>query len=144
MPVAAIMRSMRVSWPVGRGIGDDALLDVLGLADIEHVAAAIDHAIDAGPRRRLFDGVDDGVAAGGERTRLLLLVALDRRGLVSFRQRLFVVVLDEIGLRRDVFLRIAHACRRFTLFGLKPSQAKNIGFLNDDILELLSGSSPLN
>ena len=124
-------------------IGADALLDVLGLADIEHVAAAIDHAIDAGPRRRLFDGVDDGVAAGGERTRRLV-VELDCRGLVGFRQRLFVVLLDEIGLRRDVFLRIAHACRHFTLFGLKPGQAANIDFLNDDILELLSGSSPLN
>ena len=124
-------------------VGADALLDVLGFADIEHVAAAIDHAIDAGPRRRLFDGVDDGVAAGGERTRLLL-VALDCRGLVRVRQRRLVVLFDEIRLRRDVFLRIAHACRRFALFGLKPSQAANIGFLNDDILELLSGSSPLN
>ena len=124
-------------------IGADALLDVLGLADIEHVAAAIDHAIDPGPRRRLFDGVDDGVAAGGERTRRLL-VARDCRGLVRFRQRLFVVVLDEIRLRRDVFLRIAHACRQFTLFGLEPGQVTNIDFLNDDILELLTGSSPLN
>ena len=80
---------------------------------------------------------------GGERTRRLL-VKLDRRGLVGFRQRLFVVLLDEIGLRRDVFLRIAHACRQFTRFGLKPGWVANIGFLNDDILELLTGSSPLN
>jgi hypothetical protein len=29
-------------------IGDDALFDVLGLADIEHLAVGIDHAIDAG------------------------------------------------------------------------------------------------
>ena len=124
------------------GVSRDALLDVLGLADIKHVAAAIDHAIDAGPRRRLFDGVDDGVAAGGERTRRLL--DLDCRGLVRFRQRFFVVLLDEIGLWRDVFLRIAHALGHFALFGLMPSQATNIVFLNDVILELLSGSSPLN
>ena len=89
-----------------------------------------------------LDGVDDGVAAGGERTRHL--VGLDCRGLVGFRQRLFVVLFDEIGLRRDVFLRIAHVCRQFLLFGLKPGQVANIDFLNDDILELLTGSSPLN
>ena len=32
----------------------------------------------------------------------------------------------------------------FALFGLKPGQAANIDFLNDDILELLTDSAPLN
>ena len=98
------------------GVGGNALLDVLGLADIEHVAARIDHAIDAGPRRRLLDGVDDGVAAGGERTGSRR-IELECRSLVGFRQRRLVILLDEIGLGLDVFFRIAHACA-LTLFGL--------------------------
>jgi hypothetical protein len=34
------------------GIGRDALLDVLRLADVEHFAGRIEHSIDAGRRRR--------------------------------------------------------------------------------------------
>ena len=48
-------------------IGGDALPDVLGLADIEHVAVRIDHAVDAGRGRRVLGVAQDGGAAGGER-----------------------------------------------------------------------------
>ena len=48
-------------------IGDDALPDVLGLADIEHLARGIEHAIDAGRRRRELGVAQQRRAAGRER-----------------------------------------------------------------------------
>ncbi len=47
----------------------DALPDALGLADIEHVAGGIDHAIDAGRHRSVFRITLDRRAAGRERLR---------------------------------------------------------------------------
>ena len=49
-------------------IGRDAFADVLGLADIEHRAVRIDHAIDARRRRRVLDVPQDRGAAGRQRT----------------------------------------------------------------------------
>ena len=69
-------------------IGDNAFLDVLRLADIEHVAARVDHAIDAGPRRRELGVVDDGGAAGGQRALVLIGASIGRIGQPSdLRQR---------------------------------------------------------
>ena len=90
-------------------IGLDALFDVLGLADIEHVAAAIDHAINAGPRRRELGTLNDRGAAGGERTPLLIEGRLRGFGRIGLRQRLLVVFLDDLGLGRDLWFRGAHA-----------------------------------
>ena len=80
-------------------IGDDALFDVLGLADIEHVALRIDHAIDAGRRRRVAGMIDDRVAAGSERDG-----DFGNGLLFGLRQSLIVVLLDEIDLGLDVGL----------------------------------------
>ena len=91
------------------GIGGNALFDVLRLADIEHVAARIDHAIDARPRRRELGVVHDRGAAGGKRTGFFVEGKLRGFGLVGLRQRLLVVFLDDLGLGRDFWLRDIHA-----------------------------------
>ena len=59
-------RDARVVGRRPRVVGD-ALLDVLGLADIEHLAFGVDHAVDAGPGWRVLDGARNRGAAGGER-----------------------------------------------------------------------------
>ncbi len=43
--------------PVGLGVGGDAFFEVLGLADIECLALAVEHAVDA---RRTREGLDRG------------------------------------------------------------------------------------
>ena len=48
---------------------DDALLDALGLADIEHLAGGIDHAVNAGRGRGEFRIALDRRAAGDKRLR---------------------------------------------------------------------------
>ena len=105
--------------PGRAGIGGDALFDVLRLADIEHVAARIDHAIDARPRRRELGVMDDRGAAGGERALLLVEAKLRRFRVIRLRQRLLVVLLDGLDLGRDPasaisadrdFLASDHSC----------------------------------
>ena len=56
-------------------IGGDPLLDVLRLADVEHLALRIDHAIDAGRRGRVLDRARDRGAAGRQRAGPLPLLA---------------------------------------------------------------------
>ena len=85
-------------------IGGDPLLDVLRLADVEHVALGVDHAIDAGRRRRVLDRARDRGAAGGERAgRCLCRLQLG--------QCLLVVLLAEFARRVDVFGRAVHGIR---------------------------------
>jgi hypothetical protein len=91
----------------GAGVGDDALADVLGLADVEHLAIAIDHAVDARRGRRQLGMVGDDGTADGERPRAGREV--DRALLL--RQRLLLVVLDELGARIDVLLGSVHAVK---------------------------------
>ena len=50
-------------------VGRDPLLDVLRLADVEHLAGRIEHAIDAGRRRRELGVTQQRGAAGRERRR---------------------------------------------------------------------------
>ena len=90
-------------------IGANAVFDVLRLADIEHVAARIDHAVDAGLGRRELGVTEDGVAAGGQR--ISPLASPRRRGsrMSDSRKRRLLVVLDGLDLRLDVFFRNAHA-----------------------------------
>ena len=52
---------------LGRHIGGDALLDRARLADIEHLALGPDHAIDAGPERRMAPEGADRLGAARER-----------------------------------------------------------------------------
>jgi hypothetical protein len=89
-------------------VGANAVPDVLRLADIEHVAPRIDHAVDAGLGRRQLDVTEDGGAAGGKR---VLDVVVDSRSTVlfRFRKRRLLVFLDDLDLGLDVFLRNAHA-----------------------------------
>ena len=49
-----------------RRIGGDPFLDRSGLADIEHLALGADHAIDAGPERRVAPEGLDGLGAARE------------------------------------------------------------------------------
>jgi len=88
------------------GIGDDAFADVLGLADVEDVAVGIDHAVDAGRRRRQLGMAGNGGSPGGERTRRR---QTDRPLPLGIGQRRFLVLLDEFGGRVDVFLPSVHA-----------------------------------
>jgi hypothetical protein len=80
-------------------IGDDALADVLRLADVEHLAGAIEHAIDAGRSRRVPGVGDDGGTAGGKPGRRRFLES-GRHLVLELRQaRILLVVLEaEIGL----------------------------------------------
>ena len=78
--ISAVSATMRVE-AVGarrRGIGRDALLQALGLADIEHVARRIQHAIDAG---RVGQGLQIGRDAVG---------ACQGRGKRSFGRRFLI------------------------------------------------------
>ncbi len=54
--------------PGGLGIGGNALPQAARLADIEHVAAGIEHAVDAGPVVELLEIVADHQVAGPCRT----------------------------------------------------------------------------
>ena len=89
-------------------IGRDPLLDALGLADIEHLAFGVDHAIDARAGRRMLDGPHDRRAAAGQGTGGRLIQ-------VEFRQRRFVVFaqffLAELACRIDVFFAAAHGLK---------------------------------
>ena len=89
-------------------VGANAVPDVLGLADIEHVAARIDHAVDAGLRRRQLGVTEDGGAACGKRV-LDLVVGSRGVAFLRFRKRRLLVFLDDLDLGLDVFLRNAHA-----------------------------------
>ena len=82
-------------------IGGDPFLDVFRLADIEHVALRVDHAIDAGRWRRVLDGARDRGAAGGQRTGR-------RFRLLQLGQRLLVVLFAQVAFRVDVFGRAVH------------------------------------
>ena len=100
-------------------IGDDALLDVLGLADVEHVAVGVDHAVDAGRGRRELGVARDRGAAGGERRGRRGEV--DRASCSSSRQALLLVLLDELGGRVDVLFRAVHAAKvRIRRHGNQP------------------------
>ena len=92
------------------GVGGNAFLDILGLAHIEHVAARIDHAIDAGLRWRVLGGVENGGAADGKRA-LSLLEAIFGIALLGRQKLCLLVLLDDLDVGLDVFLRNAHACR---------------------------------
>src|SRR5262249_53525848 len=80
--------------------------DVLGLADIEHVALGVDHAIDAGRGRRELGITRDHRAAHSER-------AGGGEVEVRFRlgQRLLLVLLEEFARGIDVVLRAVHAAK---------------------------------
>ena len=66
--VSAIMRVRRSLCTAAARVGGDALLQALGLADIEHVARRIQHAIDAG---RVGQGLEIGGDAVGALQRRL-------------------------------------------------------------------------
>ena len=52
--VAAIMRAMRFDVAREPRVVRDALLEVPRLADVEHLALGVDHAVDAGAVRRVL------------------------------------------------------------------------------------------
>ena len=87
-------------------IGAHPVLHVLRLADVEHVAARVDHPIDAGLRRRVLGIAEDGGPAVGERTALLLAALAG--GLRHLRKGRFFILLGDVEFRLDVFLRRAH------------------------------------
>src|SRR6185503_16172490 len=87
---------------VGARVGGEPLLDVLGLADIEHLALAVDHAIDAGRGGRELEVARDGGTAGRQRARRRLVQ------LQIGQRRLFVVLAKVFARRVDVFFRAAH------------------------------------
>src|SRR5262249_10562494 len=84
-------------------ISDDALLQALGLADIEHLAGRADHAVDAGRGRRELGVARDHDAAGAERAgRVRRFDEILRR----LGQRLVVLLVREVDLGLDV-LRVS-------------------------------------
>ena len=92
-------------------IGRDALFDVVGLADIEHVAGCIEHSIDAGRRRRLFQMPKNDIASGRQRARWHgFAFALGKR------QTLILVLFGEFELGLDIGFSAIHGvelnCRR--------------------------------
>ena len=89
-------------------VGTNAVPDILCLADIEHVAARIDHAVDAGLRRRQLGVTEDGGPACGKR---VLDLAVGSRNVAFFRfgKRRLLVFLNDLDLGLDVFFRNAHA-----------------------------------
>ena len=70
---------------------------LLGLADIEHLALGVDHAIDAGRRRRVLDRARNRGAAGAERAGRLLVE-------LELGQAQFLVLLAEVAGRIDIGL----------------------------------------
>ena len=85
-------------------IGEDALADALSLADVEHVAIPVDHAIDAGATGRgLGMAHDDGTASRKQPGRSR---EIDPQ--IGLGQALLLVLFDELGRRIDVFWRAAH------------------------------------
>ena len=86
---------------------EDALPDVLGLADVEDVALGVEHAVDAGRLRRDSGKARDRRAAGGERAgRRLLAFELRQRALLVLAQ---VFLAQVLAGRIDVFLAV-HSC----------------------------------
>src|SRR5262249_28794742 len=87
-------------------VGEDALADALGLADVEHVAVGVDHAIDARAGGRVAGVAHDRLAAGRERPGRGREV--DRGLALDLGQALLFVFLDEFGRWIDVFFAAAH------------------------------------
>jgi hypothetical protein len=87
-------------------VGGDALADVLRLADVEHLAGRVEHAVDAGRRRRELGVPQQHGAAARQRRRSVADLELR---LVAVGQRLLFVVLDEFACRIDVFVATGHA-----------------------------------
>ena len=88
-------------------IGANPIAQIFGFADIEHVAAPIDHAVNAGLRRRQLGEAQDRVAPGGKR--IVRPLGSDRGiHLFRWRKRWFLVLFD-LDLGFDVFFRNAHA-----------------------------------
>ena len=75
---------IRAESPGGTGIGGHAPLDALGLADIEHMALRIDHAIDAGASGSLFCRRLDDITSGRQTAlgRCLLSLLFQQQGLL--------------------------------------------------------------
>jgi hypothetical protein len=79
--VSAIIRAMRLVWPGEPRIGGDALAQAFRLADIEHDAVFIEHAIDARTDRRMFPMGANGARAPAQRggRRLAVQIEFDAR-----------------------------------------------------------------
>ena len=89
-------------------IGANAVTDVFRLADIEHVAARIDHAVHARPGRSELGVAEDGGAAGGQRTIGLLDTIVGQIDFVRLRKRRLLVLLGVLDFWLEVFFRNAH------------------------------------
>ena len=103
-------------------VGRDPLLDILCLADVEHLAGRIEHAIDAGRRRRELGVAQQCGASGPDRAGRFDDVELQ---LFAVGQRLLLVVLDELAGRINVFVATGH-CRIpvFVTAGARPPHGK--------------------
>ena len=88
-------------------VGRDALLDALGLADVEHLAGA--HRACGRRRATTARAWRSAAAPRGRRASGPDAARLERQ-LLALGQRLLVVFLDELGRRIDVFARL-RPCR---------------------------------
>ena len=95
----------------GTGVGANAFADVLRLADIQHVATGIDHAVDAGLRRRELGVPQNGIAAVRERTRVVFDRAAGQTGIVQIAEATARPLLQppRVRIGFDVFFRNTHA-----------------------------------
>ena len=94
------MRAMRFECALAARIGADAGLQALRLADIEHVALAIEHAIDAGRVRQGPPEMLDDLGAALDRPGIGLEVELDIRAALERNVVLVFVLSQDFG--RDV------------------------------------------
>ena len=88
-----------IGVPLATHVGGDTLLHALRLADIQNLAVDRDHAIDAGPERRMLPVCADDLDAARQRPRR----GLGRKVEIDSRQALFAVVgnVDVLGRRVD-------------------------------------------
>src|SRR5262249_37169000 len=103
-------------------VGDDALLEALGLSDIEHLAAGADHAVDAGAARRELGVTRDHGAPGAERARRELRRIARLLGGLGQR-RLVLLVIGKVELRLDVLLWVVHGLSEVVR---RPGKGKRI------------------
>ncbi len=131
----------------GTGVGADPVPDILGFADIKHVAACIDHPVDAGLGRSELGVMQDGGAPKRQRSPFSADIFADRIPFVGERERRLLVVLGVFEVGIGPFFRNVHAFDEFPACGtrarpVRPSYERKSGARTGARAEIVRACRP--